>query len=153
MTTQSELKVKIFADGADIKGIRALRQNPVIKGFTTNPTLMKQSTWTYNHKIVSKIVAPIDFIFFAKDPQFVIDSLTDNHVLPRRSVVEHLNPHNTYKQVNWGDLKEGFKVLKYVTMNDYKFIDHMSSNALVDPQFETWDDPKTWQFLKEIAEK
>lgn len=39
----SELKVKIFADGADLNSILALRQNPLIKGFTTNPTLMKKA--------------------------------------------------------------------------------------------------------------
>ena len=36
----SELNVKIFADGADIEGIREMYSNPLIKGFTTNPTLM-----------------------------------------------------------------------------------------------------------------
>jgi len=34
------LKIKIFADGADKQGMLALYQNPFIKGFTTNPTLM-----------------------------------------------------------------------------------------------------------------
>jgi len=38
-----ELKVKIFADGADLAGILELYKNPIIKGFTTNPTLMKQA--------------------------------------------------------------------------------------------------------------
>jgi transaldolase len=33
--------IKIFADGADRDGIIALRDNPVIAGFTTNPTLMR----------------------------------------------------------------------------------------------------------------
>ena len=36
----SNLKVKIFADGAEKAGILELNQNPTIKGFTTNPTLM-----------------------------------------------------------------------------------------------------------------
>lgn len=35
------LKVKVFADGADLAAIKALYANPVIKGFTTNPTLMR----------------------------------------------------------------------------------------------------------------
>jgi transaldolase len=43
MVTQNELSVKIFADGADLAGIRALAENPLIKGFTTNPTLMRQA--------------------------------------------------------------------------------------------------------------
>ena len=35
--------VKIFADGADIDGILSLYKNPLIKGFTTNPTLMRKA--------------------------------------------------------------------------------------------------------------
>jgi transaldolase len=35
------LKTKIFADGADAAGISSLAQNPLIRGFTTNPTLMR----------------------------------------------------------------------------------------------------------------
>src|SRR4051812_21730841 len=43
MLTQNGLSVKIFADGADLAGIRALAANPLIEGFTTNPTLMRQA--------------------------------------------------------------------------------------------------------------
>ena len=43
MKTIDELQVKIFADGADIDGILELYSNPIIKGFTTNPTLMQMS--------------------------------------------------------------------------------------------------------------
>jgi transaldolase len=43
MRPVSELKVKIFADGADLKGISNLSRNPLIKGFTTNPTLMRKA--------------------------------------------------------------------------------------------------------------
>ena len=35
--------VKIFADGADLDGMLALYANPSIKGFTTNPTLMRKA--------------------------------------------------------------------------------------------------------------
>jgi len=38
-----ELKVKIFADGADLDSILKLNQLPYIKGFTTNPTLMRKA--------------------------------------------------------------------------------------------------------------
>ncbi len=38
-----DLKIKIFADGADIDGIRAMYAKPWIKGFTTNPTLMRKA--------------------------------------------------------------------------------------------------------------
>ena len=37
------LKVKLFADGADIAGMKEMAANPLIKGFTTNPTLMKKA--------------------------------------------------------------------------------------------------------------
>ena len=43
MPSNSGLKIKIFADGADLAAIRALYANPVIKGFTTNPTLMRKA--------------------------------------------------------------------------------------------------------------
>ena len=43
MKPVSELSVKIFADGADLKGISNLSRNPLIKGFTTNPTLMRKA--------------------------------------------------------------------------------------------------------------
>jgi transaldolase len=36
----ADLQVKVFADGADLKSILELYANPLIKGFTTNPTLM-----------------------------------------------------------------------------------------------------------------
>ncbi len=38
-----DLPIRIFADGADLDGIRALAAKPWIKGFTTNPTLMRKS--------------------------------------------------------------------------------------------------------------
>jgi transaldolase len=41
MASLADLKVKIFADGADRAGILELYRNPLIKGFTTNPTLMR----------------------------------------------------------------------------------------------------------------
>jgi len=37
------LRVKIFADGADKDGMLNLYKNPVIKGLTTNPTLMRKA--------------------------------------------------------------------------------------------------------------
>ncbi|RJF76874.1 transaldolase [Azospirillum cavernae] len=37
------MSVKIFADGAELSGIAKLAANPLIKGFTTNPTLMRKA--------------------------------------------------------------------------------------------------------------
>lgn len=60
MTRTDSLNVKIFADGADLDGIRKLAQNPLIKGFTTNPTLMRKDGIS-------------DYAAFAKDMLDVID--------------------------------------------------------------------------------
>jgi transaldolase len=38
-----KLKTKIFADGADLAQIAKLCKNPLIRGFTTNPTLMRKA--------------------------------------------------------------------------------------------------------------
>src|SRR5580704_1668730 len=37
------LRVKVFADGADKASILALARDPLIQGFTTNPTLMRKA--------------------------------------------------------------------------------------------------------------
>lgn len=43
MKNLSELRIKIFADGADKAGMLEMYANPLIKGFTTNPTLMRKA--------------------------------------------------------------------------------------------------------------
>ncbi len=43
MSRLHALRIKIFADGADLDGIIRMAQNPLIKGFTTNPTLMRKA--------------------------------------------------------------------------------------------------------------
>ena len=54
MRTLKDLKIKIFADGADKKGMLELNANPLIQGLTTNPTLMRK-------------VGITDFEAFARD--------------------------------------------------------------------------------------
>ncbi len=41
--TAKDLNVKIFADGADATSIASLASDVLVKGFTTNPTLMRQA--------------------------------------------------------------------------------------------------------------
>ena len=38
-----DLKVKLFADGADRAGVLRMYGNPMIRGFTTNPTLLRKA--------------------------------------------------------------------------------------------------------------
>jgi transaldolase len=40
--SRADLKVKLFADGADLQGMLAMYAKPWIQGFTTNPTLMRK---------------------------------------------------------------------------------------------------------------
>ena len=43
MSAIVNLKIKLFADGADLAGMKEMYANPMIKGFTTNPTLMRKA--------------------------------------------------------------------------------------------------------------
>ena len=42
-TNVADLKVKIFADGADKAGMLEMASKSFVKGLTTNPTLMKKA--------------------------------------------------------------------------------------------------------------
>ncbi len=68
----SNLKVKLFADGADFDGIMQMAANPLIKGFTTNPTLMRKAGITDYASFAKRLVAaipdrPIALEVFADD--------------------------------------------------------------------------------------
>ncbi|MBI3517172.1 MAG: transaldolase [Proteobacteria bacterium] len=72
MRTVADLRVKIFADGADLPGIVKLYANPVIKGFTTNPTLMRKSGVTDYAAFARQVLAavpdrPVSFEVFADE--------------------------------------------------------------------------------------
>ena len=70
--TIAHLKVKLFADGANLAGIKEMAANPAIKGFTTNPTLMRKAGVS-DYKAFAlqalQVVAgrPISFEVFADD--------------------------------------------------------------------------------------
>jgi transaldolase len=64
--------VKIFADGADLEAILELAGQPHIAGFTTNPTLMRQSGVSdyegFARKLLERITdRPVSFEVFADD--------------------------------------------------------------------------------------
>ena len=66
----AELKVKLFADGADKTQILRFYANPLIRGFTTNPTLMR-SAGVKNYEAFAREILdvirdrPISFEVFA----------------------------------------------------------------------------------------
>jgi transaldolase len=59
MTASADLKVKIFADGADRAAMLDLYRNPLIKGFTTNPTLMRVAGITDYEAFAREIIKAI----------------------------------------------------------------------------------------------
>ena len=67
-----DLRVKVFADGADLPGITALAANPLIRGFTTNPTLMRAAGVSdyeaFAHDVLGVIEGrPISFEVFSDE--------------------------------------------------------------------------------------
>lgn len=71
-TPLAALRIKIFADGADEESISQLALNPLIKGFTTNPTLMKAAGVTdyesFSRRVLERVgEAPVSFEVFADD--------------------------------------------------------------------------------------
>ncbi len=67
-----KLKVKLFCDGADIDSMLAMAKNPLVKGFTTNPTLMRKAGITdyeaFGRKVLGAIPdRPISLEVFADD--------------------------------------------------------------------------------------
>src|SRR5262249_42111861 len=77
MTQVQSLRVKIFADGADYDGIVQMSRNPLIKGFTTNPTLMRKAGITNYEDFARRVLdavpdRPISFEVLADDPKRMI---------------------------------------------------------------------------------
>ena len=72
MKAISELDIKLFADGADKAQIERARANPLIRGFTTNPTLMRAAGVTDYERFAREILAlvpdrPVSLEVFADE--------------------------------------------------------------------------------------
>ena len=72
MKSIDQLGVKIFADGADVKGMVEMYGKPYIKGFTTNPTLMRKAGISDYRGFAREVLAqipdrPISFEVFSDD--------------------------------------------------------------------------------------
>lgn len=66
------LRVKVFADGAELAGIVDMYKNPRIKGFTTNPTLMRKAGISDYRAFALEVLAavpdrPVSFEVFSDD--------------------------------------------------------------------------------------
>ena len=72
MSPELNLKIKLFADGADLDGMTQMYANPMIKGFTTNPTLMRKAGVQDYEAFAREVLAaipdrPVSFEVFADD--------------------------------------------------------------------------------------
>jgi transaldolase len=70
--TLSDLRTKIYADGAELDGMTAMYRLPHIKGFTTNPTLMRKAGIRNYRAFARQVLAaipdrPISFEVFSDE--------------------------------------------------------------------------------------
>ena len=88
MKKVEELKVKIFADGADKAGMLEMYEKPFVKGLTTNPTLMKKAGITDYRAFCKDILTSIN------DKPLSFEVFSDNFVEMERQALEI---------ASWGD--------------------------------------------------
>lgn len=72
MPAIEQLSIKIFADGADLEGIRSIGALPFVQGFTTNPTLMRKAGVSDYKAFALEVLGavggrPVSFEVFADD--------------------------------------------------------------------------------------
>ncbi len=72
MNRINQLNVKLFADGADLDSMLVLYKLPYIRGFTTNPTLMKKAGINNYEKFAKQVIEaipdrPVSFEVFADE--------------------------------------------------------------------------------------
>lgn len=72
MSALKNLKIKLFADGADVEDMKAAHREGMVKGFTTNPSLMKKAGVadyeTFAREVLAEITdVPISFEVISDD--------------------------------------------------------------------------------------
>lgn len=72
MPALNDLTIKLFADGADLETISRMARHPLIKGFTTNPTLMRNAGVRDYRAFARDVLAlvpdrPVSFEVFSDD--------------------------------------------------------------------------------------
>lgn len=113
-----DIKIDIYADGADLNGMLEMLKKPYIKGFTTNPTLMKKAGVkdyvSFAGEVLKEIkTLPVSFEVFADDfptmkkEALKLSSLGDNVFV--KIPVSDINGKPSYELVNELS-KEGLKL-------------------------------------------
>ncbi len=118
MIKKDKFKIKIFADGADLVDFKALKKNKLVKGFTTNPSLMRKSGIKNYKKFSSKVLKliknkPVSFEIFGDDLNSIenqsrIITRWANNVYVKIPIINTKNKFNTslIGKLN----KEGIKI-------------------------------------------
>src|ERR1043165_2052354 len=88
MISLGDLKINLFADGADKAGMLEMYANSAIKGFTTNPTLMRKAGIRDYRRFAKEILAVIP------DRPISFEVLSDNFDEIERQALEI---------ASWGD--------------------------------------------------
>jgi transaldolase len=89
MPNLDQLRIKLFCDGADFSSLLTWSADPRIKGFTTNPTLMRKSRVVDYEAFARQLIKvipdrPLSFEVLADDPEtieeqaFAISTWGDN---------------------------------------------------------------------------
>jgi len=81
-SSSNDLKIKIFADGADLSTMVEMSKKPFIRGLTTNPTLMRKAGINDYKKFAKEVLVeiqdkPISFEVFSDDLNEMIDQATE----------------------------------------------------------------------------
>ena len=76
------LNVKLFADGADKAGILEMNANPIISGFTTNPTLMRNAGVKDYKKFA------LDILSHISDKPISLEVFSDNFNIMEEQALE-----------------------------------------------------------------
>ncbi|MBS1517370.1 MAG: transaldolase [Bacteroidetes bacterium] len=116
MTTGNDLKIKIFADGANVDEMKKVYSEGIVSGFTTNPTLMKKD-------------GVKDYVAFAKN---VLSEIKD---MPISFEVFTDDFESMERQANviagWGDnVYIKIPVTNTKDQTSYELINKLSSNGL-----------------------
>ncbi|KRL98743.1 translaldolase [Liquorilactobacillus satsumensis DSM 16230 = JCM 12392] len=89
----TNVKIKIYSDGADIKDMRTVAKNEFVSGFTTNPSLMKKAGITDYQSFARKVVAEfpkysISFEVFSNDEATMLQEAELLHLLGKNVYVK-----------------------------------------------------------------
>jgi len=81
-SSSNDLKIKIFADGADLSTMVEMSKKPFIRGLTTNPTLMRKAGINDYKKFAKEVLVeiqdkPISFEVFSDDLNEMIYQATE----------------------------------------------------------------------------